>query len=91
MNYTILHLTCYIGSFHINIVLKEKKNHNTLTVYFILILYLKRKKNHNTLTVPFEKSKTLSLANSIMKYIFGPSALVRFSVKLTSCIAFVSA
>ena len=36
---------------------------------------------HNNLTVPFEKSKTVSLAFSIMQNIVAPSALVRFSVK----------
>ena len=51
-------------------------------------IILNGKKNHNTLTVPFEKSQTVSFANSIMKNIVEPSALSRFPVKLICCIAF---
>ena len=50
----------------------------------------KKNKNENTFTVPFEKSKTVSFASSIMKYIVEPSALSKFPVKLICCITFGS-
>ena len=51
---------------------------------------LKQNENHNDLTVPFEKTKTLSFASSIMKHCW-TFALSRFPVKLICCIAFVLA
>ena len=47
--------------------------------------------NHNTLTVPFEKSKTVSFASSIMKNIVESPTLSKFPVKLICWIAFGSA
>ena len=43
------------------------------------------------LTVPFEKSKTVLFASSVMKYIVAPSALSRFPVNLICYFAFRSA
>ena len=40
--------------------------------------------------VPCEKSKMVSFASSIMKYIAGIPAKSRFSVKLIYCISFSS-
>ena len=45
----------------------------------------------STSTVPFEKSKTVSVAYSIIKKIAEPCALSRFPVKLICCIDFGSA
>ena len=43
------------------------------------------------ITVSFEKSKTVSFASLIMKYILSLSSLVRLPVKLVCCIALGSA
>ena len=40
--------------------------------------------------VPFEKSKTVSFCCSLMENIVVPSALFRFPINLTGCIAFES-
>ena len=45
----------------------------------------------NNLAVPFEESRTVSFASSIMRNIVASSSLFRFLVKLTCCIAFGSA
>ena len=50
-------------------------------------IILKPKQNHNTLIVYFEKSKTVSVASLIMKYIPALSALFSVPVKV-SYIAF---
>ena len=44
----------------------------------------------NTLSVPFEKSKTVSFASSVIKNIVAPCALSRFPVKLNFRLAFGS-
>ena len=62
---------------------------------WVILYYIKTKYNHDILTLPFEKSKTISFASSVMKNIVEPcstyNALSRFLVKLICCIAFWSA
>ena len=49
------------------------------------------KRNNIIITVLFGKSKTVSFASSIMKYNIAAFAVVRFTVKISSCIGFRSA
>ena len=49
------------------------------------------KQKYSTLTVPFEKSKIVSFAYSIIKKIAEPYALSRLPVKIICCINFGSA
>ena len=53
-------------------------------------MLFQKKKNHNNLTVPFEKSKTVSFASSIMKNICVFPFRSKFTVKFICCIAFGS-
>ena len=67
-------------------------NETTLHLtFYIELFYIKAKQNYNTFTVPFEKSKTVSFASSIMENIVAPPLWFRFPVKLFCCIAFGSA
>ena len=59
-------------------------------MYYIGLCYLNIKLNHNNLNVPFEKSKTVSFASSIIKNIVALVALFRFPVKSICCIVFGS-
>ena len=47
--------------------------------------------NSNIINTPFEKSKIVSFAFSVMKNIVTPSAVFRFAVKIICCIAVGSA
>ena len=57
---------------------------------YIESFYIQGKKNWNTFTVPFDKSKTVSFASSIIKNIVACPPQSIFPVKLICCIAFRS-
>ena len=90
-SFKVISVTFFIPDF--NLLGYELDNFTFKVLYWVVLHWydIKVIRIHNTFTVVCGKSKTVSIASSIMKNNFGPSGRAKFPVKLIYCVAFRSA